>query len=66
MSDRTERWEEVVSDLRADAKSARESANRIEEDSGKDKGYGVKLGEAYAFEVAADRIMGEIAEMLYA
>lgn len=61
-----ERWEDVVKDLRADAKSALASADVIEADSGKDKNYGAKLGEARAFGIAADRITGEIEELRYA
>lgn len=61
-----ERWEEVEADLRADATNARKSAAAIEEDSGKDKGYGIKVGEAAAFDVAANRIAGELDELRYA
>lgn len=61
-----ERWEEVVTDLRADAKSASRSADAIEQDSGKDKGYGVAVGEARAYTIAADRIAGEIEELRHA
>lgn len=61
-----QRWEEVVSDLRADAKSARESAAEIEINDGKDKGYGIKISVACAFEIAADRIAGEIEELRHA
>lgn len=61
-----ERWEEVERDLRIDAKSASKLAGAIERDSGKDKGYGVKIGEACAFQIAADRIAGEIAELRHA
>jgi len=61
-----ERWEEVLLDLRTDAKNARASADAIELNDGKDKGYGVKIGEARAFDIAADRIAGEIEELRYA
>ena len=61
-----ERLQEIERDLRADARSAGEAADAIECDSGKDKGYGVKVGEARAFTIAADRIAGEISEILYA
>lgn len=62
MSESPQRLEEIERDLRADAASAMNSAERIEED----KGYGIKIGEARAFQIAADRIAGEIAEILYA
>lgn len=60
------RWEEVVKDLRTDADSALEAARKIEQNDGKDKGYGVKIGEARAFRIAADRIDGELEELRYA
>lgn len=60
-----ERLQEIERDLRADAESASKSAAAIELNDGKDKGYGVKVGEARAFQIAADRIAGEIEEMLY-
>lgn len=66
MSESPQRLEEIERDLRADAASAMNLAERIEENDGKDKGYGVKIGEARAFQIAADRIAGEIAEILYA
>jgi hypothetical protein len=61
-----ERWEDIVNDLRADAKRCYAQATKIEEDSGKDKRYGARVGEACAFEAAANRIAGEIEELRHA
>jgi hypothetical protein len=60
------RWEDMVKDLRTDAKRARERSDEIERNDGKDKGYGVAIGEAHAFKVAADRIDGELEELRHA
>jgi hypothetical protein len=64
--DELERWEDVVNDLRTDARSRAKSAVKIEQNDGKDKGYGVAVGEAHAFQIAADRIAGEIEELRHA
>lgn len=61
-----ERLEEIERDCRTDAAARMKRADRIEQDSGKDKGYGIALGEALAFEVVANRIAGEISELRYA
>lgn len=65
-ADGCERWTEIVNDLRADAESATRSAAEIEQNDGKDKGYGIKVGEARAFGIAANRIAGEIEELRHA
>lgn len=65
MAESTERLEEIESDLRADHATAKQRAETYESE-GKEPGAYYERGLAYAYDIAANRIAGEISEIRYA